>query len=91
MLYKLSEEAKTDPRVLVEAQRLQGIIAQADYTIARASIAGTKVLLEKLHGYGGAPRRPLLPIGVDEAQKLWEHPHTQALIKLENEISKDVV
>ncbi|CAK5262996.1 unnamed protein product, partial [Mycena citricolor] len=44
-----------------EALRLQGIIARADYTIAKASIAGTKFLLQKLHGYGGTTRKPLPP------------------------------
>lgn len=66
---------------------MQGIIAQADHIMAKASIAGTKAILEKLHGYGGAPRRPLPAMEVDEAEKLWNHVYVQELIKMEREIS----
>jgi 4-hydroxy-2-oxoglutarate aldolase len=55
--------------------------------MAKASIAGTKAMLERLHGYGGAPRRPLPAMDVDEAEKLWNHVYVQELIKLEREIS----
>jgi len=87
LLYKLSEEAKRSPNVLPEVQRLQGIIAQADHVMAKASIAGTKAMLGRLHGYGGAPRKPLPAMDVDEAEKLWNHVYVQELIKLEREIS----
>lgn len=73
--------------MLPEAQRLQGIVARADFTIAKTSIAGTKSLLEKLYGYGGSPRKPLPPISSSAAQAIWEHPHTQAIVKLERELS----
>lgn len=86
-LYELSEASLKDLSVLSEAQRLQGIIARADYTIAKASIAGTKFLLEKLYGYGGLPRKPLPPIEASAAEALWEHPHTQDLVILERELS----
>ena len=75
--------------MLPEAQRLQGIIARADFTLAKASIAGTKFILGKLHGYGGPPRRPLPPIDATAAKDLWEHPHIQALIELEQGFSKN--
>ena len=77
----------SDPSLLPEAQRLQGIVADADHTIAKASIAGTKALLERLYGYGGNPRKPLPPIDPQATVTLWEHPHTQALVKLEREFS----
>jgi len=86
-LYELSEATRTDQSLLPEAQRLQGIIARADYTIAKTSIAGTKALVEKLYGYGGVPRRPLLPMEEDALAALWEHPHVQDLVKLERELS----
>ncbi|OBZ75930.1 L-threo-3-deoxy-hexylosonate aldolase [Grifola frondosa] len=70
-LFELAEAAKDDLSFLPKAQRLQAIIARADFTIAKASIAGTKALLEKLYGYGGSPRRPLPPIDVDAAAQLW--------------------
>ncbi|KAF7338231.1 Dihydrodipicolinate synthetase [Mycena venus] len=86
-LFELSEAARTNLSLLPEAQRLQGIIARADYTIAKASIVGTKFLLEKLYGYGGTTRKPLPPITPAAAQALWEHPHTQALVALERQLS----
>ncbi|KAF8212150.1 dihydrodipicolinate synthetase [Mycena galopus ATCC 62051] len=86
-LFELSEAARTDLSLLPEAQRIQGIIARADYTIAKTSIAGTKFLLEKLYGYGGTTRKPLPPITPAAAQALWEHPHTQAVVTLERQLS----
>ncbi|THG99450.1 hypothetical protein EW026_g2902 [Hermanssonia centrifuga] len=61
-LFELSQATLQDPSLLPEAQRLQGIVARGDFTIAKTSIAGTKFLLEKLYGYGGVPRTPLPPI-----------------------------
>ncbi|CAL1704611.1 unnamed protein product [Somion occarium] len=86
-LFELAVASLKDREVLPEAQRIQGIVAEADHTIAKASIAGTKALLERLYGYGGNPRRPLPPIEPQAAQALWDHPHTQALVKLEREFS----
>lgn len=73
--------------MLPEAQRLQGIVARGDFTIAKASISGTKFLLEKIYGYGGLPRKPLPPIEPAVAEALWAHPHVQDLVKLERELS----
>ncbi|KAI0633629.1 dihydrodipicolinate synthetase [Trametes polyzona] len=89
-LYELSEAAVKDPSLLPEAQRLQGIVARADFTIAKASISGTKALLEKLYGYGGNPRRPLPPIEPEAAVALWEHPHIQEIVRVERELSGKV-
>lgn len=86
-LFELSVAASKDLSVLPEAQHLQGIIARADYTIAKGSIVGTKMILEKLYGYGGLPRKPLPPMDSATAQSLWEHPHTQDLVRLERELS----
>lgn len=82
-LFEQAQRAVKDSSALPEAQRLQGIIARADYTIAKASISGTKFLLEKLHGYGGLPRRPLPPFPTESAEKLWKHPDVRALLDLE--------
>jgi L-threo-3-deoxy-hexylosonate aldolase len=82
-LFELSEACKTNPVLLDDAQRVQGIVAQADATIAKSSIAGTKFLLDKLYGYGGNARRPLPPIEPAAGQALWEHPHTRALVEFE--------
>lgn len=89
-LFELSEASMVDPSFLPEAQRLQGIIGRADATIAKASISGTKYLLQKLYGYGGHPRRPLPPIDPVAGEALWEHSHTQALVRLEEEVGGKV-
>lgn len=86
-LFNLSQASKKDPAVLPEAQRVQGIVARADYTISKASIAGTKYLLEKMQGYGGLPRKPLSPMDLVAAQALWEHTDTQAALKLERDLT----
>jgi 4-hydroxy-2-oxoglutarate aldolase len=78
---------KQQPSQLVEAQELQGIIARADFTIAKASISGTKFLIHQLYGYGGLPRKPLPPIDPEDANRLWQHPHVQELVKTERELS----
>lgn len=89
-LFETSEASRKDASLLPEAQRLQGIIARADFTIAKASIAGTKYLLERMYGYGGLTRKPLPPISPDAAQALWDHPHTQDVIQLERQLSGKV-
>ncbi|KAI0934274.1 hypothetical protein AcV5_006172 [Taiwanofungus camphoratus] len=86
-LFDLAEATSKDLSLLSEAQRLQGIIARADYTIAKASIAGTKALLEMLYGYGGSPRRPLPSFGATSAAALWQHPNVQALVEIERALS----
>lgn len=59
---------------LASAQQLQGVVSRADWVLQKVGISGTKYALEQLKGYGGVPRRPLLPF--DEAdgmgQKLLE-------------------
>lgn len=85
-LFELSQASRENPYFLPEARRLQAIIACCDFTLSKTSIAGTKFILKKLHGYGGLPRRPLPPIGAIDAEDLWEHPHIQALIELERGI-----
>ncbi|KAK7692847.1 hypothetical protein QCA50_004482 [Cerrena zonata] len=86
-LFELSVQTLQDPSLLNEAQRLQGIVARADFTIAKASIAGTKYLLGQLYGYGGHPRKPLPQIEPEVAAALWAHPDTQAIVKVERELS----
>ncbi|KAI9446137.1 dihydrodipicolinate synthetase [Lactarius indigo] len=75
-LFELSEAATKDPSILPEAQRLQGVLARADFTIAKASISGTKFITEKLFGYG---------------ERLWEHPHVQELIKTERDVQRKMM
>ena len=86
-MFELASAAARDPAILPEAQRLQGIVARSDYTIAKASISGTKYLLEKLYGYGGLPRKPLPPIEPEAAEALWVHPDVVELVTIERELS----
>ncbi|KAF8163369.1 hypothetical protein B0H34DRAFT_745253 [Crassisporium funariophilum] len=86
-LFRLCEASKKDYSLLAEAQRIQGIIARGDFTIAKASVAGTKYLVERMYGYGGLPRKPLPPIDPAVGSALWDHPHTQDLVRLERELS----
>lgn len=86
-LFELATAAARDPSLLPEAQRLQGIVARGDFTIAKASISGTKYLLEKLYGYGGLPRKPLPPIDPAVAKALWVHPDVVELVAIEKELS----
>jgi len=72
---------------LGEAQTLQGIVARADRTIAVQGIAGTKYLLDRLYGYGGAPRRPLLPFEEEAGKALWAHPHVVELVEIEKQLA----
>ncbi|KAJ6128841.1 hypothetical protein N7471_010058 [Penicillium samsonianum] len=45
-----------------EARRIQGILARADAAAVPGGIRAMKYALHKLHGYGIAPRKPLLPL-----------------------------
>lgn len=90
-MFDLSVASLSDLSLLPEAQRLQGIVARGDFTIAKGSISGTKFLLEKLYAYGGLPRKPLPPIKSDAAQTLWDHPHVKELIATERELAGKIV
>ncbi|ELU44761.1 dihydrodipicolinate synthetase [Rhizoctonia solani AG-1 IA] len=76
-----------NPSVLPEAQLLQDIVARADRTIAVTGIAGTKDLLERAFGYGGAPRLPLVRANKEAGAKLWDHPHVVAIREKEAELA----
>ncbi|KAF8609959.1 dihydrodipicolinate synthetase [Ceratobasidium sp. AG-I] len=86
-LTRLSFEALSNPSVIPEAQHLQDIVARADRTIAVTGIAGTKDLLERAYGYGGAPRAPLTRANKDAGLKLWNHPHVVAIREKETELA----
>lgn len=87
-LYELAAAMVKDPSKFEEANRVQGIVANADYILAQGGVSGTKGILEKLYGYGGQCRRPLPQIEPATLQTLWEHPHVQALIELERSLAQ---
>jgi len=72
-----------DPSVFKEANRVQGIVANADYIIAQNGITGVKGVMEMLYGYGGHSRRPLPRVESTVLKALWENPRLQALFELE--------
>jgi len=85
-LYEVGTASLTDPSKLREAQRLQGIVGRADWTVANSGVSGTKYVIQRLYGYGGNPRSPLPPVDPQAAQALWDHPHVQDIVALENKL-----
>ena len=43
--------------------------------------------MEKLYGYGGVPRKPLLGIESEKGEALWAHPDVVALVQVEAELA----
>jgi hypothetical protein len=43
-----------------------------------------------MYGYGGVPRKPLIPVEVEAGEALWEHADTRDLIAVERELSGKV-
>ena len=87
-MFELAVAALKDPSVSEEANRVQGIVANADYIMAQSGITAAKGFMEKLFGYGGYSRRPLPRIEPAVLDALWEHPHLQALIELEKSLAQ---
>ena len=87
----MSFECVSNPSLLPEAQRIQDIVARADRTIALAGIAGTKFLLEKSRGYGGAPRKPLQRLTKEKEEALWAHENVKAILELERSLERDAL
>ncbi|KAH8678635.1 putative dihydrodipicolinate synthase [Tricladium varicosporioides] len=55
-----------------EGSWLQKVLSNADVAAVPAGIRGMKYALHKMHGYGIAPRRPLLPLKVAEGEAFME-------------------
>ncbi|KAI9934608.1 hypothetical protein ASPWEDRAFT_44050 [Aspergillus wentii DTO 134E9] len=51
-----------------EAQKLQAIVARADWLAIRGGFVAVKSVLESYRGYGGLPRRPCVAPSAQEAQ-----------------------
>ncbi|KAH6676313.1 putative dihydrodipicolinate synthase [Halenospora varia] len=51
-----------------EGARLQAVLSNTDAAAVPAGIRGMKYALHKIHGYGIAPRRPLLPLKEAEGE-----------------------
>ncbi|KAM0787795.1 hypothetical protein ACM66B_003849 [Microbotryomycetes sp. NB124-2] len=60
-LYELAYSGfKGNAADLAAAARLQELVSAGDWTMQKGGINGTKDVLQRLHGYGGKPRRPIL-------------------------------
>ncbi|SGY44477.1 BQ5605_C001g00163 [Microbotryum silenes-dioicae] len=65
-LFNLTESGLNgSAKDLAAAKDLQVIVSNGDWTMCKVGIAGSKYVLSKLHGYGGEPRRPILPFSGD--------------------------
>lgn len=55
---------------LVKARAAQQALAKADWSLTKRAIPGFKAILDHFHGYGGAPRLPIVPISKEAAAEL---------------------
>ncbi|GAA6032188.1 hypothetical protein JCM8097_007115 [Rhodosporidiobolus ruineniae] len=73
-LYKDTQAALSSDSIsrstLSAIQDLQLVASRADWVIIKGGINGPKHVLDKLNGYGGKPRRPLLPIKPEDGDKM---------------------
>ncbi|GAA5987215.1 hypothetical protein JCM10908_001862 [Rhodotorula pacifica] len=71
-LYRTTADYLQSPNAdkLAEVQRLQGIVSRGDWPVIKGGIGGPKYVLDRIKGYGGAPRRPLLPMDAKEGEKM---------------------
>ncbi|GAA5999663.1 dihydrodipicolinate synthase family protein [Rhodotorula paludigena] len=73
-LYRDTESAFSSPSIssstLSAIQELQFVASRADWVIIKGGINGPKYALDKLNGYGGKPRRPLLPMSEADGEKM---------------------
>ncbi|KAJ5728795.1 dihydrodipicolinate synthase [Penicillium malachiteum] len=72
---------------LQEATRIQAILSRADASAVPGGIRAMKYVLNKMHGYGIAPRKPLLPLNESEGEKFMEV--LKEMLELENEFMED--
>ncbi|KAL6247604.1 hypothetical protein RBB50_005950 [Rhinocladiella similis] len=85
-LWQLCEKAHLSPEAYAEAQWLQELISNADGGVQRVGVSGMKAILEKQCGYGGRPRRPLLPIRDELVNALLKDDWVRKLLRYEASI-----
>lgn len=59
LVYDLYVQGKIE-----EAQKIQAIVARADWTAIKGGFPAVKAALQEFYGYGGLPRRPVPPADV---------------------------
>ncbi|KAL6245493.1 hypothetical protein RBB50_007492 [Rhinocladiella similis] len=67
-LWQLLNLPSLTPEEVSEREGLQAILSRADAVAVPAGIRAMKYVLSKVHGYGRAPRRPLLPLEPEEGE-----------------------
>ncbi|EED24627.1 dihydrodipicolinate synthase, putative [Talaromyces stipitatus ATCC 10500] len=67
-LWELLNTHPLTPEEATECARLQAILSNADVVAVPGGIRAMKYALHKMHGYGMAPRKPLLPLKESEGQ-----------------------
>ncbi|KAJ8114556.1 hypothetical protein OPT61_g3598 [Boeremia exigua] len=72
---------------MVEARRVQGIVARGDWALIRGGLVGVKACMEQHFGYGGFCRKPLRQPGVDEQAK-WRQAFLE-VVELERTLKMD--
>ncbi|TNY22718.1 putative dihydrodipicolinate synthase [Rhodotorula diobovata] len=78
-----SLSGKADPAA---AAQLQAVVSRADWILVKGGISGTKYALSQIRGYGGAPRRPLLPFDASEGKGDKVVADLQEILKIENSL-----
>ncbi|KAJ5634705.1 dihydrodipicolinate synthase [Penicillium herquei] len=85
-LWHLLNLKSLSPEELQEAARIQAILSRADASAVPGGIRAMKYALNKMHGYGIAPRKPLLPLNESEGEKFMEV--LKEMLELENEFTE---
>ncbi|KAI0385999.1 dihydrodipicolinate synthetase family protein [Hypomontagnella monticulosa] len=69
---------------LEEARVAQQALAKADWSLTKRAVPGFKAILQKFHGYGGAPRQPMGALSEEAAKELCEE--IQWMMDIENNL-----
>ncbi|PYI03539.1 putative dihydrodipicolinate synthase [Aspergillus sclerotiicarbonarius CBS 121057] len=84
-LWELLNVVDPSEEEVLEREKLQGVLSRADVMAVPAGVRGMKYALNKIHGYGKDPRKPLLPLGEAEGEAFMDG--LKELLELEREMS----
>ncbi|PYH94658.1 putative dihydrodipicolinate synthase [Aspergillus ellipticus CBS 707.79] len=85
-LWELLNTPSPSSEQISEMRKLQAILSRADVAAVPGGIRAMKYALNKMHGYGAAPRRPLLPLKEAEGEEFMLA--LRDLIELETKMAK---
>ncbi|OKL55848.1 hypothetical protein UA08_08908 [Talaromyces atroroseus] len=85
-LWELLNTQTPTAEEVTECARLQAILSNADVAAVPGGIRAMKYALNQIHGYGVAPRKPLLPLKDSEGQAFMKA--LSEMIELEAEYGK---